>query len=659
MTAKVCQVTEIPVKIISVLKKLFFVVILAIIPLVVFYSDEIVTMIGRAAAVKANIIVDTAAIGAEFRPIWANFAQGGEEPPPMLKGTVDKMKELKPRYIRLDHIYDKYQIVKKSGSQISYDFSLLDKSVEDILNMGAKPFFSLSYMPIEFSGASSVIDLPTDLNLWSNLVRETILHYSGQNNLNLSDVYYEVWNEPELPQFGKFSPSGKKSYRDLYLASEKGAREVLGANRFFFGGPAVGSYYPEWIEMMAFLKSQKGIRLDFYSWHRYHQDPAVFLKDVGKTRNILKKYNLVDLPLIISEWGIDSEKNEAGNTDKAAAHAAATALVLANNLEGIFNFEVKDGPPPDGGRWGLLTHELNNQPLEPKKRYQVFRSLNKLTGLQINTSGDGTFVKALGVKNKNSEIEILLVNYDRQEKNTENVPLTFTGLKPGDYSLTVTDVVRDLKITSEIPSVNGTIQKSFPMLPNAVLNISLVKKNELARFIPGYNGGSDTALLLNNQNQALTIPLTLKPAQNNELEIMLKPSWPEDDKPLLIMDIPLKTNDADSSQTKISLEKRTTRNIDFLAVSVYDGLSTETLTLPLNFRAAGSDWQIIRLAWSAAAISISVGGGSNQITFEKEFKASLPSSLIFYPFGGAIDNLSVKADGEVVLTRTFDGSIGI
>ena len=659
MTAKVCQVTEIPVKIISVLKKLLLVVILAIIPLVVFYSDEILTMISRAAAVKANIIVDTTRTGAEFRPIWANFAQGGEEPPPMLKGTVDKMKELKPRYIRLDHIYDKYQIVKKSGSQLSYDFSLLDKTVEDILSMGAKPFFSLSYMPIEFTRNSSVIDLPTDLNLWSNLVRETILHYSGQNNLNLTDVYYEVWNEPELPQFGNFTPSGKKSYRDLYLASEKGAREVLEANRFFFGGPASGSYYPEWIEMMASLKSQKGIRLDFYSWHRYHQDPAVFSADVAKTRNILKKYNLPDLPLIISEWGIDSERNEAGNTDKAAAHAAATALALGNSLEGIFNFEVKDGPPPNGGKWGLLTHELNNQPLEPKKRYLVFRTLNKLAGSKINTSGDGTFVKALGTKTKNSEIEILLVNYDRQEKNSENVPVTFTGLGQADYSLTVTDVVRDLKTTSEIPAVNGTIQKSFPMLPNAVLNLTLVKKNELARFIPGYNGGSDTALLLDNQNQALTIPLTLKPAQNNELEIMLKPLWPEGDKPLLMMDIPLKASGNDTSQTKISLEKRTTRNIDFLVVSVYDGLSTETLTLPINFRAAGSDWQIVRLAWSASAVSISADGRSNQITFVKEFKASLPSSLIFYPFGLAIDNLSVKADGEVILKRTFDGSIGI
>ena len=197
------------------------------------------------------------------------------------------------------------------------------------------------------------------------------------------------------------------------------------------------------------------------------------------------------------------------------------------------------------------------------------------------------------------------------------------------------------------------------MLPNTVLNLTLVKKNGLARFIPGYNGGSDTALLLNNQNQALTIPLTLKAAQNNELEIMLKPLWPEGDKPLLIMDIPLKANDDDASQTKISLEKRTTRNIDFLVVSVYDGLSTETLTLPINFRAAGSDWQIVRLAWSASAVSISAGGRSNQITFEKEFKASLPSALIFYPFGGAIDNLTVKSDTENILTRTFDGSIGI
>ena len=39
---------------------------------------------------------------------------------------------------------------------------------------------------------------------------KTIEHYSGKGERNMSGIYYEVWNEPDLAQFGSWNWEGTK-----------------------------------------------------------------------------------------------------------------------------------------------------------------------------------------------------------------------------------------------------------------------------------------------------------------------------------------------------------------------------------------------------------------------------------------------------------------
>src|SRR5687768_1567677 len=71
---------------------------------------------GKAAGVEANLVIDTSvALGVKSH--WKSFAQGGEESKPMLGGSVTNLvKNLQPEYIRLDHIYDFYEVAGRGPS---------------------------------------------------------------------------------------------------------------------------------------------------------------------------------------------------------------------------------------------------------------------------------------------------------------------------------------------------------------------------------------------------------------------------------------------------------------------------------------------------------------------------------------------------------------
>lgn len=449
-------------------------------PLVLLAQKGIQQLLTRAAPQKANIFIDTKNTLGPVNPVWSGFAQGGEEPPPMLSNAVDRLKELSPSYIRLDHVYDSYSVVSKDESGFKYDFSRLDKTVDNIIASGALPFFSLSYMPPVFNNNGSLIEPPSDWNWWKDLVKATIEHYSGRTNKNLTNVYYEIWNEPELPQFGSWKLSAEKDYRLLYFYAANGASEAANVNNYYLGGPSVGSYYPNWVNNFLNYISQNNLRLDFYSWHRYTRKPWEYPQDVNKIRSNLSLFpKYKDIPLILSEWSIDSENSTNNNSDMAAAFTVSSVTEFIDKINLAFAFEIKDGPPPNGGKWGLLTHEQDSNPLSPKPRFKAFKYLSNLSGSKLLLSGEGTFVSGFASLGGNS-IKIILSNFDPANKNIENVPVTISGLEPASYYLFYSYPLEDRTGRREIISTEGLINNSFIMPPNSIVYLELSSLAKLA-----------------------------------------------------------------------------------------------------------------------------------------------------------------------------------
>lgn len=422
----------------------------------------------------ANIVVDVKKIKGPTPKIWQALAQGGEERRPMLRAVFDEIKELSPKLIRLDHVFDQYQLVKKENNKLIFDFSSLDSTVDDILYSGASPFFSLSYMPPAVSRDGNPLSSPLQWEDWQEIVKKFIEHYSGKGQKNLSNVYYEVWNEPDL--FGKWGVKGTKDYRLLYKHAVAGAASAQNVNPFFIGGPALT--FPKKDFFLKFLDfvNQQNLRLDFLSWHRYSLDPARFEKDVEKINSWLSIYpKFLKVQRIISEWAIDSENNPFFDNNVSAAHTTATIKKLLGKVDFAFSFEIKDGLDPLGrkfwGRWGILTHEFYGKHKKP--RFMALKLLNRLGRHELEVSGEGTWVSAIATKEL-AKTQLLLTNFDPQNTHFENVPVSFINLSPGVYSFEELSFLGNLVSTTENVT-EGSLKKSIYMEPNQIKLIEIAK----------------------------------------------------------------------------------------------------------------------------------------------------------------------------------------
>ncbi len=438
--------------------------------------------LGLAAPIKANIVVDVKKTRGPVSDRWKALAQGGEEVGVrMLANVVPQLAALYPRYIRLDHVYDFYDVARRDNvGNLQFNWQKLDATVCDIFHTGAKPFFSLGYMPFALSEDGSLVSKPKSWEEWSLLVQKTIERYSGVNSrlcgqisgFWLTDIYYEVWNEPDLETFGKWSLyGGNKDYKTLYFYSSLGAQKAANVNRFLLGGPATTSLYRNWIVTLLDFIKKNNLRIDFFSWHHYSANTQNFDSQIRELNTWLAspKYQAYRfLPKIISEWGYDSNPNPIADTNIGAAHTVASIRnFFWENIELAFLFEAKDGPAP---RWGILSYEGREKP-----RYTALRFLNQLQGTELFVDGEGTFVKALASVSQNT-VNLILVNYDQADKNTESVPITINNLEPGLYTMNTIYLDGRTITVSNIPiPAGGSLQRNIIMPPNMVIAVELSK----------------------------------------------------------------------------------------------------------------------------------------------------------------------------------------
>ncbi len=429
----------------------------------------------KASGEPAEIFIDTQAVLGPLNRSWRNLAQGGEDHNWRIQPITDKVSALNPEYIRIDHIYDFYDIVQGSPGNLSFDFSKLDIILSDILATGAKPYISLSYMPPAIS-KGDIVDEPHDWHDWQLTVQKTIEHVSGTRAI--SEVYYEVWNEPDL--FGGWRYWGPKNYLTMYSHAAIGANNAqqrAGLQKFYLGGPGITALYKNWFDALAKHAINNNLKFDFFSWHRYDHSLNIFQADLEDVRTWLVRYpQLVPtLELHVTEWGPDSENHPAYDNNYGAAHAVAGAITLNQLVDKAFVFEIEDGKDPNGqanwGRWGLVTHQSVGA--TPKPRYHALRLLDRIGSQRLQISGQGTWVKAVAARNDLGNTQLVIANSDLYAKNSEMVPVTFNNIQPGNYRLNL-EFLDGRVQNMMLATTSAVLRTEVPMTPNSVVVGELV-----------------------------------------------------------------------------------------------------------------------------------------------------------------------------------------
>lgn len=431
--------------------------LVALLPFTIPLAQNAWRLMTGASFQTAAIVVDVSQPGAPIRKIWSGVSQGFEKLPDSdfrMTATSGMLKSVGTKYVRIDHLYDGYGVVDKKDGRLVYNWTKLDALVGDIVAAGAKPYFSLSYMPTAIS-KSDILDFPVNWGEWGQVVAATVGHYSRDYKGGLENVIYEVWNEPDL--FGGWKMNGTKNYVTLYSTAANAANGVKGAKAFKIGGPATTGFYPAWVTGF-YDKLDSTVRIDFFSWHRYSANIDDFVKDVTTAKEMMQTRISRSQDLYISEWGVNPERSSAYDGRWAGAHFLAVNTALESSaVDMALAFEVMDGAPGDKkyhGGWGMLTNPKYG-PVEKKPRFKALEMLSKLDGVKLPSVGNGTYVTAMASYDANGVVRVLATNYDSVGTHDELFPITVVGLSAGNY------VVREEYLSGRVLNTEVNVGSSL------------------------------------------------------------------------------------------------------------------------------------------------------------------------------------------------------
>lgn len=124
---------------------------------------------------------------------------------------------------------------------------------------------------------------------------------------------YEVWNEPDNPEFWKPRPDAA-AYAQLYAAARTAIRAADPSARVLVGGLTLPArFLPAMLSAMPPLAG----RIDGVAIHPYGVDPSAVISSVQGARSVLDSLGMRSVPLDVTEFGWTT--SPAGALDYAPA----------------------------------------------------------------------------------------------------------------------------------------------------------------------------------------------------------------------------------------------------------------------------------------------------------------------------------------------------
>jgi xylan 1,4-beta-xylosidase len=408
--------------------------------------------IAQSAAQNAEtIVIDGSAPAHAFPHFWEQMFGSGRAVLSLRENYRHDLQTVKQvtdfKYVRFHAIFhDELGVYDEDPQgQPVFNFSYVDQIYDGLLADGVKPFVELSFMPNKLAAKPIIqafwykpnVAPPKDWAKWDQLVTQFTAHLVERYGIaEVSQWYFEVWNEPNLDFWGGV-PS-QSTYWELY---DHTAQDVKAVNaRLRIGGPATAQ--AAWADAFIQHCSTNHIPVDFVSTHVYGNDKAqdVFATDENIPRNqmvcrAVKKVHeqiaassMPSLPLIWSEFNA-SYFNEPAVTD--ASYMGPWLGEIIRQCDGLVNmmsywtfsdvFEEQGVvKTPFYGGFGLLAEDGI-----PKPAFNAFKLMHSLGNQRIDVNSDS----ALVTKKKDGSLVIAVWNYAPPEHagTAKTVTLRFQG----------------------------------------------------------------------------------------------------------------------------------------------------------------------------------------------------------------------------------------
>lgn len=251
---------------------------------------------------------------------------------------------------------------------------------------------------------------PRDWEAWKKMVQATV---RMMKSLGGAEIYYEVWNEPDLAYWQE----GVPEYLELYERTVQAVKEVDPQAKV--GGSAVNRWdgKPQAsrkrealnLELIRFA-AEKDLPLDFVSWHYFAGRLTDFqtAKDTFARAARQHGLNPQNLEFLITEWNVGPLN---GTPEAAGGYAEIMYRMIQAGVDMQFFSaweEFNQGPPdPAGpGPWGMITKQGVLKP-----EFHVHRLFDRLSrdseGIAVQGSGEAG-IRAVASKKTDGSYELLV-----------------------------------------------------------------------------------------------------------------------------------------------------------------------------------------------------------------------------------------------------------
>jgi xylan 1,4-beta-xylosidase len=341
--------------------------------------------------------------------------------------------------------------------ETSYNFGPTDRIIQAIVANGAEVYFRIG------RSWSADPDPPADFDKFATIVKRVAIHYNQgwANGFRLGIRHWEFWNEPDveapsglwlteppwLPQ-----PFWSGTPQQFYLLYEKTGRALKAmdpAIKVGACGTALAHRAGPYREGLMRYCAKRGVPLDFFSWHHYHDssfDPYDMVRIGAEYRRLLDSFGLKSCEIDVTEWNMSLPKGRPGHVDQvsteAAAFTAAALIYLQDSALARSLYYRGDAGPP-----GLF--DGNGRYRKKAYAFKAVGTMLKSPERLAATGGDTLGFAVLAGKSKDGRIvQVIISNHeippDRRGKNLHPNPSQLPRQKNilyrnnSGYSLTVT-----------------------------------------------------------------------------------------------------------------------------------------------------------------------------------------------------------------------------
>ncbi len=391
------------------------------------WSDPVTGEISADPAAPVHIAVDAAAVTGELHRVW--HMVGSERLTQLMFGPDEHGHDIGTEFaeaLRRAHddlgvthvrahaiLHDDNKLVSRADDgTLRFDFTIVDRLYDTILQLGVRPIVELSFMPEALAADPTqsvftyrgLISPPKDWSEWRSVVAELAGHLVDRYGIDeVLRWGFEVWNEPNLEVFWTGT---QDDYFRLYAEAAAAVKSV--DERLPVGGPSTAA--AEWVEALAEFAEANGLPLDFATSHTYGNIPL----DVGPA---LLRHGFDKSPIWWTEWGV-------GSTHFGPIHDGVIGgpFVLSgfagvqNRMDALAYWVISDhfeelGRPPKlfHNGFGLLTVGNLRKP-----RYWAVHLAAHLGDqlLARDVSGDGAdvLVQTLAARHADGTVDVLVWN---------------------------------------------------------------------------------------------------------------------------------------------------------------------------------------------------------------------------------------------------------